>query len=96
MTKINQNTKAANHMVYDLMHNTSRRTIWDAYTRPSDAKVNSYEAIRARALNTPGYNRDLHIAGAGSHNYSTVYSYTIDGKTYVVKDTKSNTYITEV
>ena len=96
MTKVNQNTKAAAHIIYDLFHNTGRRSIYDAYTRPSSAKVRSFEAIKARALQTEGYNKDLHISGAGSHNYSTVYSFTIDGKTYAVKDTKSNTYITEV
>ena len=96
MTKVNQNTKAAAHIIYDLFHNTGRRSIYDAYTRPSREKAATFEAIKARALQTEGYNDDLHISGAGCHNYSTVYSFTIDGKTYAVKDTKSNTYITEV
>ena len=96
MTKVNPNTKAAAAIIYDLHHNTGRRTIWEAYQSPSSRKVSSYLAIKARATSTPGYNDDLHITGAGSHNYSTVYSFTEDGKTYAVKDTKANTYITEV
>lgn len=96
MTKVNPNTKAARYIIYDLYHHTDRRSIWEAYQAPSSKKVNSYLAIKARATSTPGYNDDLHICGAGSHNYSTVYSFTEDGKTYAVKDTKANTYITEV
>jgi len=96
MTKVKKNTKKANWIIYDLTHNTARRSIFDAYVSPSAAKINSFEAIRARALSTPGYNHDLHISGAGSHNYSTVYSYTEGGITYVVKDTKCNTFVTEL
>lgn len=96
MTKVNPNTKAAAAIIYDLYHHTDRTSIYHAYKKPSARKWSSFHAIEARACSTPGYNHDLHITGAGSHNYSTVYSFTEDGKTYAVKDTKANTYITEV
>ena len=96
MTKVTKGTKKAAAIIWDLTHNTNKRTIWDAYERPSSAKVNSFLEIQKRANNTEGYNHDLHITGAGSHFYSTAYSYTVGGVTYAVKDTAANTFITEV
>ncbi len=94
-TKVNKGTQKAAWIIWDLEHNTDKRDIHDAYGRPSVYKVRSFEAIRDRALNTPGYNGDLHISGAGSSFYSTVYSVTADGQTWIIKDTYANTYITE-
>lgn len=97
MSKVNKGTKKAQEMIWDLMHNTNRRTIWDAYSKPSYAKVRSFEEIQGRAYNTEGYNHDLHITGANSSFYSTAYSFTTaEGQTFIVKDTASNTYITEM
>ena len=95
-TKVNKGTQKAAWIIWDLDHNTEKRDIYDAYGRPSHEKVRTFEAIRERALDTPGYNGDLHISGAGSSFYSTVYSVTIDGTTYAIKDTYANTFITEV
>lgn len=92
MTEIKNTTKAGQAILSDYNRPTAARTIYEAYGRPSAAKVRAYEDIARRAADTPGYNHDLKVCGAGSHFFSTVYSYTEDGTTYVIKDTPSNTY----
>ena len=96
MTTIKNGTQKANEIIRDLSYRTSWKSIYDAYERPSRIKVDTFEEIRRRAYETEGYNYDLHVCGANSSQYSTVYSYTQNGKTYVVKDTKCNTYIVEM
>lgn len=71
------------------------RNIWDAYENPSVYKVRAWERIVERANNTDGFNFDLRIIGKNCMSFSTVYTFTENGKTYIVKDTKDNTYITE-
>lgn len=95
--KVNKGTKTHDWLVYDY-----KRTAWtyddiyDAYEKPSVYKVRSFEAIRRRAMETDGYNYDLKITGKNCMQYSTIYSFSQDGKTYIVKDTKDNTYIAEL
>ena len=93
MTKLNANTKKAQAIIDDLARNRHMTSIYDAYDRPSRTKVDTFQAIRERAEATEGYNGDLHVTGRNSSAYATVYSYTTDGTTYVVKDTKDNTYV---
>ena len=69
--------------------------LFTAYEKPSHKKITAWLEIQERAKATPGYNNDLHIIGHSYHNYSTGYTYTENGKTYAVKDTKSYTYIVE-
>ena len=90
-TKVNKGTKAARYIMWDF-ENARYNDIHAAYGRPSKTKVDTFNAIKERAIKTPGYNHDLRVAGAGSHNYSTVYSYTVDGVTTIVKDTKANIF----
>lgn len=93
-TDLNPGTKKAAYLIWDEAH-ANRGDIWEAYAKPSAAKVNSYRAIEQRAIETPGYNHDLRVVGASCHSYSTVYTYTDkNGLTYIVKDTKANTYRT--
>lgn len=96
MTKLNANTKKAQAIIHDLARNTHLHSIYDAYDRPSSRKVETFTEIRERAERTQGYNHDLHVAGYNSCMYSTVYSYTVDGKTFVVKDTRDDTYLVEM
>lgn len=92
-TDVKNTTQKAQGIIWDYEHaQRNPKTIWQAYGRPSEIKVRTYNAIMERAHNTSGYNHDLSVSGAGSHNYSTVYSYTENGVTYIVKDTKANTY----
>lgn len=92
MTKVNASTQKGQAIIYDHQH--ARYTdIYQAYGKPSTRKVRSFYEIKDRAVNTPGYNHDLRISGAGSHFYSTVYSFTQEGKTHIVKDTASNVYM---
>lgn len=94
MIRVNAGTQKANGILWDYNHYAgSGRDIFKAYNRPSSAKIRSYQAIAERARNTAGYNNDIAVCGAGSHNYSTVYSFTENGTTYIVKDTKANTYV---
>ena len=92
-TKVNPNTQRAAEIVSTWNHyKNAHRTIWDAYGRPSNAKIRTCEEIQNRARNTAGYNGDFSVAGAGSSFYSTVYSFTDDAGTHVIKDTYANTY----
>lgn len=91
MTTINKGTKKALAIISDLKR-PGARSIYEAYGRPSYRKVNAFNAIHERALATEGYNNDLHISGAGSSFFSTVYSFTVNGITTIIKDTPSNTY----
>lgn len=93
--KLNRNTQKAQQILADLNYNTWCKSIYDAYDKPSRAKVITFNEIEKRALHTVGYNHDLHIVGHSCHQYSTIYSYTQDNILYVVKDTKFNTYVVE-
>lgn len=92
MKEYRANTKAAQAIIDDLNRGTNKRTIWDAYGRPSATKVAAFKAIARRAAETIGYNFDLHIVGASSCFFSTIYSYTVDGVTTIIKDTPSQIY----
>ena len=93
MTEIKKNTKKAAQIIADTFNNLG--SIFDAYVRPSSRKVFAYKEIERRAEATPGYNYDLHVCAAGCQTFSTTYTYTDAGKTYVVKDTPSYTYLVE-
>ena len=96
MTEIKNTTKKAMGIMDDLMRQ-GERDIYAAYGKPSSAKVAAFYEIAERARNTEGYNYDLHIVGAGSHFFSTVYSYTeSDGTLCIVKDTACNTFLVRV
>ena len=96
MTTIKNTTKAGKAIISDLYRN-GEANIFEAYGRPSIYKINAFKEIENRANNTPGYNHDLHICGAGSHFFSTVYSYTNEsGDLVIVKDTASNTYMVTI
>lgn len=66
--------------------------IYDAYKEPSCYKVNSYNAIERTAEATPGYNNDLKVVGKSCHYYSTSYSYTDGGQTFIVHNTCGHRY----
>lgn len=94
MTTIKKGTKLYNAIMWDYM-NLNKGDIFEAYNRPSPAKIRSYKDIENRALNTAGYNYDLKVVACSSHFYSTIYSYIENGKKYIVKDTYANTYVIE-
>ena len=85
-------TKQGQGIIHDLHTRYGHDDIWDAYTRPSAAKVRAWRQIEATATTTPGYNHDLQIVGASSHFFSTVYSYTDADGQHIIKDTHANTY----
>ena len=98
MTTLKNTTKAGQAIIndYNRTIRNGRQNIWQAYARPSHRKVSTYEEIVKRASETEGYNHDLSVCGANSSFYSTVYSFTDEaGKTFIVKDTHTNTYIVE-
>ena len=97
MTEIKATTKKGKEMQHDLFNTYYRgRSFWDVYGRASAAKRRAWEEIERRALATPGYCGDLHICGASSHFFSTIYSYIEDGVRHIVKDTASYTYHTTI
>lgn len=96
MTKINKGTKKYDAIMWTFKNAFKGHTIFDAYTSPSQKKVSSFLEIENRAKNTAGYNHDLKISAAGCQNYSTIYSYTENNTTFIIYDTKSNTFVIEV
>ena len=98
MTEIKNTTKAGQAIISEYKYNTNkgRRTIYQAYSRPSYRKVNAYNEIARRANETAGYNNDLTVSGKSSNFFSTLYSYTEAGKTYIIKDTANNIYKVEI
>lgn len=98
MTKVNANTKKGMDIIHDYEYaqRKDERSIFDAYARPSETKIETFTLIRERAWRTDGYNYDIAICGHNTSSYSTVYSYTVDGVRYIVKDTKENTFVVEV
>ena len=95
MTKINKGTKKAAEIIADTLRDLG--SIFEAYGRCSNAKIQAWEEIKERAENTSGYNHDLHVCGKCTSNYSTVYTFTDEnGKRFAVKDTWTNTFITEM
>lgn len=97
MTEIKAGTKKAQEMQNDLTATYCRgRTFEDVYKTASTAKSCAWYQIKERAENTPGYNHDLHITGASSHFFSTIYSYIEDGITHIIRDTHTATYHTTI
>lgn len=94
MTTIKENTKAGQAIINDYLRTmrNGKKTIYQAYGRPSSTKVESYNAIEKRAVETDGYQHDLSVCGAGSHFFSTIYSVIENGTKYIIKDTKCNVY----
>lgn len=92
-TAVKKDTKKAETITY-YINVRGYGDINNAYSRPSTTKVRTYNAIKERAQDTEGYNNDLRVIGRNSNQYSTLYTFTEEGETYVVKDTKDNTYIT--
>lgn len=95
VTEVKATTKKAEALRQDARQERwTYSDIYEAYERPSVYKVRSFNAIANRARETEGYNNDLKIIGKNCMQYSTVYTFTENGTTYIVKDTKDNTYIT--
>ena len=93
MKSINFGTKAAAAIIAD-QNRAGYADIFEAYDRPSRAKVEIWEEIRERAYNTPGYiPGSLRIASRSGFIFTTIYSYKTEaGDTVIVKDTKADTY----
>lgn len=91
MTEIKNTTKKAQEIINDY-NRAGYGSIFQAYGRPSSTKVNAWLEIERRATQTAGYNHDLKVCGAGSFNFSTIYSYTENGHTHIIKDTAQNIY----
>jgi hypothetical protein len=92
MKRLNPNTKQAQEIVSAWERGWSKgRTIWEAYARPSAEKVEAFQRILRRAVETEGYNGDIRITGASCQCFSTMYSFTDEEGTHIVWDTPSNT-----
>lgn len=96
-TKVNLGTQRASEMIreFDRRH-PKGTTLYDVYQSCSSAKVESWEKIKRECESLNGW--DLHITGAGSHNYSCIYAYkkmSEDGMAVQIvirKETVGNTY----
>lgn len=95
MTEIKKTSQRGQRIIEEY-EGWGRGDIYSAYDRPSSTKVYEYNKIQERAWATPGYNHDLKVVGANSFNFSTIYSYTDEAGTHIVKDTVSNTFIVNI
>ena len=97
MTTINKGTQKHRDLVWTWENCNKGKDLYSAYSgRVSQEKYDTFNDIWFRATQTEGYNHDLKVVAASSWFYSTMYSFTRDGKTFVVYDTHVNTYIFEV
>lgn len=93
MTRINATTKKGSQIIDDLYRTSYKGySFEDVYKSASSAKWRAWHEIEYRAMNTQGYEHNLHIVGASSHFFSTIYSYVEDGMRHIIYDTHSNTY----
>lgn len=96
MTNLNENTKAAQLMISCYISTARGDSIYKAYRRPSEAKVNAYNAIKKEMSEVGGYG--FRITGAGSHFFSCAYlvNCIADGETeatkYLIYHTPSKIY----
>ena len=100
--------KAATEMKREFNYYPAHRDIYDAYEKPSCAKVNSWLSIKldyeandglhaiqvGRVFKSLQYNNDIRVTGSSSHFYSTIASFndTETGETWLIKETHANTY----
>lgn len=96
MTKVNMGTKRAEAMIYEWENCYKGRSVNDAYRKCSRIKQLTFQDIELRACGTEGYNHDLKVTSANCNFYSTMYSFTNDEGTFLVKDTASNTFILKI
>ena len=96
MTKINPGTKKAEAMIYEWKNCWKGDDVRLAYGKCSFDKQVSFDSIRRRACETEGYNHDLKVTSASCYFYSTMYTFTNNEGTFLVKDVKSNTYILKI
>lgn len=97
MTRVNAGTKMAEGMIWRWKNCFKGNTVEEAYrTRPSAAKISSFNDIWYRCKNTEGYNDDLKVVSASNFVYTTMYSFTTTEGTFLVMDTKCDTYILKV
>lgn len=69
-------------------------TIWDAYNRPSAAKVRAYNKIIQECLNNNG--GPWVIPTHNSFNFTMAYDFHKDGKRFLVYHTADNKYVFEI
>jgi hypothetical protein len=96
-TKVNLGTQRASQMILEFNRKYYKgETLYDVYKTCSAKKIQSWEAIKKQCEELDGWN--LHITGAGSHNYSCIYAYKKMSENGMVaqivirKETVGNTY----
>lgn len=97
MTRLNNSTQQAQNIIHDFNYyvtmGNGAKSIFTAYGRMSQKKIDTFNRIEQRAKATEGYNHDLVVGGHNSNFYSTLYSFTDkDGHRHIVKDTYANTF----
>lgn len=100
-TRVNMGTKRAEEMIHDYKRRHPKgETLYQVYGSCSQAKVESWEKIKRECEELGGVN--LHITGAGSHQYSCIYMYPrkndkgkVEGYT-IRKETVGNTFELEL
>jgi hypothetical protein len=89
MTILNKNTEKAKGMI--CRYNAARRSsIYEAYGKPSIAKIRAFNSIHKEMENCNG--RNMKITGAGSSQFSCAYVITEDNTNFLIYHTSSNVF----
>lgn len=96
MREVNMMTQQGQRFLYEWQNCCKGHTIEGVYVNPSSYKRNTFNDIWFRAKNTEGYNNDLKITGSNCYIFSTMYTFTNEEGTFLVKATKSHTYIMQI
>ena len=97
MIRINKGTKKYQRALWTWTNCNKGKDLYQAYRgRVSQEKYDTFNDIWFTASKTEGYNHDLKVVAASSWFYSTMYSFTRDGKTFVVYNTHATVYYFEI
>jgi hypothetical protein len=93
-TKLNRNTKQAERVIHMYEYTRKGNSIYTAYGKPSDKKVDAFNEIKSEMERVKGFN--MRITGAGSDVFSCAYQVK-DGSdiTYLIYHTPSNRFVIE-
>ena len=93
-TKVNRNTKAAEGIIHKYEYTKKGNSIYTAYGKPSQRKVEAFFEIKREMEKVNGFN--MRITGAGSDVFSCAYQVK-DGSeiTYLIYHTPNNRFAIE-
>ena len=91
VTYVNPNTKKAQHMINAFINSRRGDSIFKAYAKPSQKKIEAFYEIEREMRDVDGYG--MRITGAGSDIFSCAYKLVDpEGHTYLIYHTPCNRF----